>query len=249
MSEEDPGPLHLRFLKPHKEQWRELMLDLGAPLDAPWEIWVAVHAHRIRDDMPYNVSEMVSIQDLRGWESGERLGETEVSDSDLELFNPIYVMRTRLFLFDERPLRDNVPPISPTFPDGPFIEIKTNRIAPPSPDVHSTISFQIGSVPAGKQADELLRLLRWWRVYAVTRRVNERGELPLDQIQLWTEMAIEKMAQASNEAGKIFRYSFTRFNDAFPYNMSRQHLYKFIPEDERKELKARYLKKCAELMG
>src|SRR6185503_15733368 len=127
MSDEDFGPLHLRFLKPHKEHWRELMLDLGAPLDAGWEIWVHVSTHRIRDDMPYNVSEMVSVQDLSQWNSGENVGETEVSDSDLKLFNPIYVMRTRLFLFDERPLASDVPPVSPIFPERPFIEIKTNR--------------------------------------------------------------------------------------------------------------------------
>lgn len=242
-------PIQLVFIHPHEEHWRELMLDLGAPLDAGWEIWVTVHDNHIRDDMPYNISETAFIQDLRSYRSGERIGETEVSDSDLALFNPIYVMRTRFFLFDEPPIPENVPPVSPLFPAAPFIEIKTHRLAPPGADVHSTISFQIGSVPAAKQADEFLRLFNWWKVYAVNRHVITRSGWSIEQIQVWTDQAIEKMARESRKAGKIARFSLDRFRKAFPYGTSRPNLYNYLAEEERKGLKARYLRRCAELMA
>lgn len=243
-------PIQLVFIHPHEEHWRELMLDLGAPLDAGWEIWVTVHDNHIRDDMPYNISETAFIQDLRSYRSGERIGETEVSDSDLALFNPIYVMRTRFFLFDEPPIPENVPPVSPLFPAAPFIEIKTHRLAPPGADVHSTISFQIGSVPAAKQADELWRLFNWWKVYAVNRRVQAtRHGWPIEQIQQWTNLAIEKMAQESKVAGEVLRFTLTRFAETFPHSFTRPHLYNLITKDEREGLQARYKKRCGVLMG
>lgn len=247
MSRADDYPVQVLFIKPHEKHWRELMLDLGAPLDAKWEIWVTVYTRRISDDMPYDISEQVSIQDRSLWKSGESIGETEVSDSDLALFNPIYVMRTRFFLVDDPPIPEEVSPVSPIFPEMPFIEIRTHRIEA-SPSAYPIVNFQIGSVPIEKQADELLRLLHWWKVYVVNRRINKRHGWPIEQIHRWTNEAIEKMAQKSKADGKIISYSFIRFHKAFPRKFARTHLYHLITKDELAALKSRYLKRCAQLI-
>jgi hypothetical protein len=146
-------------IKPYEKCWRELMLDLGVPLDVEWELWVWVSWGKDRDDLPFDVNEMVSVQDLSRWRSGEAIGETEVSKSDLELFSPVYVMRTRIFLFNDTPSRETVPPLSPMFPDGPFFELKKNRIAP---NARGTFSFRFDEVPRDRWQEEFLRHTQWW---------------------------------------------------------------------------------------
>jgi hypothetical protein len=163
----DPGPLYLLFIKPYEYHWRELMLDLGAPLDAEWEVWTSVYLDRVREDLPYDVTETVSIQDLRRWRSGEAIGETEVRDSDLELFDPAYVMRTRIFLFDEKPSLSDIPPISPLFPDMPFLEMKNGRLFPSN---KGSISFHFETVPPERRQEEWERHLQWWNALNVSLR-------------------------------------------------------------------------------
>jgi hypothetical protein len=156
--------LYYLLIKPHEDHWRELMLELGAPLNVEWQISVAVSVSRLSDDVPYDVSEMVSIQDYSRWWSGEEIGATEVSKSDLEVFAPNYVSRTRIFLFDHMPARDEIQPISPMFPAMPFIEIKHHSIEiwKPGDPTPGSISFHFEPVPPSERGAQFMRHLRWW---------------------------------------------------------------------------------------
>lgn len=154
--------LHGTLIEPEGPNWRELMLDLGAPLVEFWHLSVWVTADRLREDSPYDVSEVVMLQDYRR----EQLGETEPTEEDVELFAPIYSMRSRIFLFDHKPTPDEVPPISPILPGKPFIEIKHSSRR----DVGGSMSFRFEGVPHAERQEQFSRYLKWWETLSESVR-------------------------------------------------------------------------------
>lgn len=79
--------------------------------------------------------------------------------------------------------------------------------------------------------------------------LSMRGGYPIAEIQKWTADAIENLAQRSKELGKIIPYSLTKFCKEFQLNTTRQNIYNLLSEQERQELKPRYLARCSELIG
>jgi hypothetical protein len=78
---------------------------------------------------------------------------------------------------------------------------------------------------------------------------QKRGGHLIKNIELWTQMAIETMAQESKGKGKIIPYSFTRFSKAFPYQTSRQNIYTtMLTRQEVEGLEGRYIELCNKLM-
>ncbi|MEW6213547.1 MAG: hypothetical protein AB1631_34950, partial [Acidobacteriota bacterium] len=109
-------PLHHSIIKPHAEGWRELMLDMGAPMESQWKLHVSVYAEK-SNKPPYAVHEMVFVEPS-WWASPE-------ADIEIERYSPLFTDRMRFFLFDVEPTSQNVPPVPSLFPKQAFIEIKS----------------------------------------------------------------------------------------------------------------------------
>jgi hypothetical protein len=243
---DDTDILYVYEIKPADPNWRELMLDLGIPLETQWSLSVSVgYSRSTEEPLQFEVLENVDFHMDCPFLSDEYKAE-------IERVQPLYVGRTRSFFFDHRPTRDEVPPLSSPIPEIPCLENKHRRY----------VRWEPGDPPTGTMAfycpgdtfEEVIQSVQSVHRGYVCSRYWGSGKNPtrsgwfIEQIRVWTQQAIEKMAQDSKRFGKIQPYSFAKFQKAFPYSTTRQSLYRLITEAERKTLKSRYLKRCAELM-
>lgn len=210
-TEEKADRLHTTFLQPYDDRWLELTLDLGAPLGAEWQIAAQVYCEYVREDLPYSASEIVVLQD---WKRPE--DNYYISDEDLVLFSPVYVVRHRCFLFDHKPTRDDVAPISPLFPDGPFLELKRTRY---KRDGAQSLTFRFEKVPPVERQEQFLRHLKWWEVLAgrgdMLNDRTKRGNLYSPKTaEMICEDAIRRMVENGEHFSKnmIAKYAYRSKN-------------------------------------
>jgi hypothetical protein len=118
---DDTDILYAYDVKPDDLVWKELILDLGVPLETQWSLSVGVSYGRSTEEpLQYQVIESISII-----MDNEYLGHEY--NAEIDRVQPLYIARTRSFYFDHRPTRDEVPPLSPIIPEIPCLESKHKR--------------------------------------------------------------------------------------------------------------------------
>ena len=134
---DDTDILYADEITSENPSWRELMLDLGVPLETKWTLSVGVSFGRDTEEpLQYSVLEWVEVIPDCPYLGAEYVAEIESA-------NPLYVSRCRTFYFDHRPTRREVPRLSPLIPKMSFLETRMRRVAqrrlgdPPD----STITF------------------------------------------------------------------------------------------------------------
>lgn len=170
---EDTDILHAYEVKPDNPKWRELMLDLGVPLETQWSLTVCVSYGRSTEDpLSHQLIEAVSII-----MSSDFLSEEY--NAEIERVNPLYVERYRSFYFDHRPTHDEVPSQSPIIPETPCVESKHKRIKrwEPGDPAPGTMAFYC----PGSNFEEVMHSLKNLHRGYVCSRYWGSGKNPLSK--------------------------------------------------------------------
>lgn len=147
---DDTDILYAYEITSENPNWRELMLDLGVPLDMQWTLAVGVSYMRDTEEpLQYSVMEWLEVIPDSPYLGAEYVAEIESA-------NPLYVNRCRTFYFDHRPTRREVPRLSPLIPRISFLETKIKRMA----QQDSTIAFYCSGSTHEEITDALAALYR-----------------------------------------------------------------------------------------